>query len=115
MVPGLCIITRPRMKDPPMAPVAQKNKPLLNARLGVELCGAFDRTAGDTDKRRQGAVQTLKAWFEEARLEAKRRLENGEADGLQTAAALSGLMDDIIVGLYDVAIQRFYPVDNPTD
>lgn len=98
-----------------MAQAAKQNRPLLAARLGIELCGAFDRTDGDQDKRRMGAVRALKARFAEARLEAERRLESGEADGLETAAALSGLMDDVVAGLYAVAIERFYPVDNPTD
>jgi [protein-PII] uridylyltransferase len=98
-----------------MAEAARQSKPLLQSGLGVELCSAFDRTGGDSDKRRQGTVQALKVRFEEARLEAKRRLEAGEADGIETAGALSGLMDGVIAGLYAVAIERFYPVDNPTD
>jgi len=98
-----------------MAEAVKKRMPLLKARLGAELCGAYDETTGDSDKRRQGAVQALKTRFEAARLEAKRRLETGEADGIETAAALSDLMDEVAGGLYAVALQRFYPVDNPTD
>jgi [protein-PII] uridylyltransferase len=89
--------------------------PLLDSGFGPMLCGAYDAGSGDNDKRRQGAVQALKVRFEAARLEARRRLEAGEADGLETAQALSDLMDEVVAGLCEVATHRFYRVDNPTD
>jgi [protein-PII] uridylyltransferase len=98
-----------------MARAAQHRNPLMDNALGVELCRAYDGATGDSDSRRRAAIQALKARYEGARAEAKRRLEGGEADGLETAAHLSAVMDEVIAGLFAVATQRFFPVDNPTD
>ena len=83
-------------------------------RLAEDLRVAYDRADGDETVRRAALVAHLREVLREGHATARGRLENDGWDGIKTATALSTLMDDILQALFEVAITRIYPMDNPS-
>lgn len=98
-----------------MARAAEPLTPVLDHKVSDAARAAYDRLNGSADVRRRVLMQTLKADLEAGHAEARRRLETRAWDGHKTAAALSGLMDEILGALHALAVERIYPLDNPTD
>lgn len=59
-------------------------------------------------------VGVLKPALTDGRAECRRRLEEGEADGRETAESLCFLVDQLIRTLFDHVVGKIYTADNPT-
>jgi [protein-PII] uridylyltransferase len=68
---------------------------------------------GDTGIRRQAVVSILREVLTKGRVDAERLLIE-RRNGLECVAALSGLMDEVIRALFEVATTILYPAVNPS-
>ena len=82
-------------------------------RLRAQLSAAA-LNAGDEPAQRKAALDILKAALFRGRMIAKERLENG-ASGMETAALLSGVTDEVITALYDFTTVHVFRARNPTE
>ena len=69
--------------------------------------------AGDEIARRAGVVAILKRFLDDGRARAEEQLKL-TGKGLECAAALSALQDQVIELLYDVTRRQFYRAQNPS-
>lgn len=83
-------------------------------RLADTLREAFDRAEGDDVARRAALVAKVRDVLREGHAAARARLEESGWDGIKVATALSTLMDGILQALFEVAVTRIYPMDNPS-
>jgi len=91
-------------------------KPKMPPALGIadELLAIHAAAGQEPDAMRRAVIPRLKAMLEEGRLAARKELEAGHWDGVETSRVLSGLLDEAITALYRLAIERVYPVRSPT-
>src|SRR5688572_15039842 len=83
-------------------------------KLRAQLSAAALENLGDATAQRKAALDVLKAALFRGRMIAKERLENG-AGGLETAALLSGVTDEVITALYDFTTVHVFRARNPTE
>ncbi len=104
-----------RSKDTPMVLAAQITLlPDQTGHLADVLRDAYDRAQGDDSVRRAALVARVREVLQEGHRTARFRLEESGWDGIKTATALSCLMDEILQALFEVAVTRIYPMDNPS-
>ena len=83
-------------------------------KLRSQLTTAAQENVGREQAQRKAALEILKAALFRGRMIAKERLENG-AGGIETAALLSGVTDEVISALYDYVNVHVYRARNPSE
>jgi [protein-PII] uridylyltransferase len=83
-------------------------------KLRAQLTAAALAGIGDEATQRKQAIAILRDALFRGRMIAKERLENG-AGGLETAALLSNVTDEVIRALYDFTTVHVFRARNPTE
>lgn len=92
-----------------LSPTAEA--PSVQDRQGLQ--DALSRLPGSGQELRAGAVRILKAHLEAGR-NAIEEIFARTNDGLACGEALGGLMDDVVIALFDLADRRVFVANNPT-
>jgi [protein-PII] uridylyltransferase len=108
--------------DPPLAPRPGQPKPgawriadIVDGRkLRIQLTAAALDNGSDPVAQRKRALDLIHAALFRGRMIAQDRLEEG-ADGLDTAALLSAVMDEALSALYDFTVVHIFRAHNPTE
>ena len=96
----------------------ERAHPIPNRRAIVDRRALSDRIAaldGSPEALRRDALAILKEALASGREEIARRLADKPWQGSETAAAYAFLTDQILRLVHDLAVQRLYPLSNPTD
>src|SRR5262245_2146295 len=83
-------------------------------KLRIQLTAAALDNGSDPTAQRQRALDLIHAALFRGRMIAQERLESG-ADGLDTAAMLSAVMDEALSALYDFTVVHIFRAHNPTE
>ncbi|HEX5007438.1 MAG TPA: [protein-PII] uridylyltransferase [Hyphomonadaceae bacterium] len=83
-------------------------------KLRIQLTAAALDNGSDPTAQRKRALDLIHAALFRGRMIAQERLEEG-ADGLDTAALLSGVMDEALSALYDFTVVHIFRAHNPTE
>ena len=92
--------------------IPRRRKIIDRGQLISELEEVFE--SRNESKRRAALITKLKAALADGRAEVYRRLSAGETNGLVAARSYSFLAEQILRLVYDVAVERMFPVYNPT-
>jgi [protein-PII] uridylyltransferase len=83
-------------------------------KLRIQLTAAALDNGSDPIAQRKRALDLIHAALFRGRMIAQERLEEG-ADGLDTAALLSAVMDEALSALYDFTVVHIFRAHNPTE
>ena len=83
-------------------------------KLRSQLTAAALENLRSEAEQRKAVIEILKAALFRGRMIAKERLENG-AGGIETAALISGVTDEVITALYDFVNVHVYRARNPSE
>ena len=105
----------PRARSGPVKPGPWRIADIVDGRkLRIQLTAAALDNGSDPVAQRKRALDLIHAALFRGRMIAQDRLEEG-ADGLDTAALLSAVMDEALSALYDFTVVHIFRAHNPTE
>jgi len=106
---------QPRARAGPVKPGPWRIADIVDGRkLRIQLTAAALDNGSDPVAQRKRALDLIHAALFRGRMIAQDRLEEG-ADGLDTAALLSAVMDEALSALYDFTVVHIFRAHNPTE
>ncbi len=97
----------------PAAPRRRRRAIVDRSQLQERIAGIWMRASGP-ERARSEILELLKDALERGRNEARRRLDAGEAGGVETAQGLCFLTDQVVRLVYDHVAKDLYPLHNPS-
>lgn len=105
----------PRARSGPVKPGPWRIADIVDGRkLRIQLTAAALDNGSDPVAQRKRALDLIHAALFRGRMIAQDRLEEG-ADGLDTAALMSAVMDEALSALYDFTVVHIFRAHNPTE
>jgi [protein-PII] uridylyltransferase len=105
----------PRPRTAPVKPGPWRIADIVDGRkLRIQLTAAALDNGSDPIAQRKRALDLIHAALFRGRMIAQDRLEEG-ADGLDTAALMSAVMDEALSALYDFTVVHIFRAHNPTE
>ncbi|MEQ1781132.1 MAG: [protein-PII] uridylyltransferase [Hyphomonadaceae bacterium] len=105
----------PKPRSGPVKPGPWRIADIVDGRkLRIQLTAAALDNGSDPVAQRKRALDLIHAALFRGRMIAQDRLEEG-ADGLDTAALMSAVMDEALSALYDFTVVHIFRAHNPTE